>query len=106
MEYSIIISYRDRVEHLTTLLPRLKEIFKDKKYEIIVAEQDDNDKFQKNSLYNTAFLSNPAANPTGFLKVSPNRLRSNRWSSITYKLLKIHVNPGIFVVICINENVK
>ena len=54
MEYSIIISYRDRVEHLTTLLPRLKEIFKNKKYKIIVAEQDDNDKFQKNSLYNLA----------------------------------------------------
>ena len=54
MEYSIIISYRDREEHLTTLLPRLKEIFKDKKYEIIIAEQDDSDKFQKNSLYNLA----------------------------------------------------
>ncbi len=59
-KYSIIISYRNREEHLQMLLPRLQEIFKDKEYEIIIAEQDDNDKFQKNSLYNTA-----AQNATG-----------------------------------------
>ena len=53
-KYSIIISYRNRKEHLQMLLPRLQEVFKDKEYEIIIAEQDDNDKFQKNSLYNTA----------------------------------------------------
>tara|TARA_R110002126_G_scaffold267790_1_gene411239 strand:+ start:64 stop:792 length:729 start_codon:yes stop_codon:yes gene_type:complete len=53
-KYSIIISYRDREEHLSTLIPRLKEVFKDKKYEIIIAEQDNNEKFQKNSLYNLA----------------------------------------------------
>ena len=39
--YSIIISYRDREEHLQTLLPILQERFKNKKYEIIVCEQDD-----------------------------------------------------------------
>ena len=50
--YSIIISYRNRESHLETLLPRLEEVFKGKEYEIIIAEQDDNDKFQKNSLYN------------------------------------------------------
>ncbi len=35
-----------------------------------------------NSLYKTAFLSKPAAKPTGFLKVNPNRLRSNFLSLI------------------------
>ena len=55
-KYSIIISYRDREEHLTTLLPRLKELFEDKYYEIIIAEQDNGEKFQKNSLYNIAAL--------------------------------------------------
>ena len=54
MKYSIIISYRDREEHLQKLLPRLREIFVDTEYEIIVVEQDDTDKFQKNSLYNIA----------------------------------------------------
>jgi predicted glycosyltransferase involved in capsule biosynthesis len=56
MKYSIIIPYRDREEHLSKLLPRLQELFSDKTYEIIIAEQDDNDKFQKNSLYNIAAL--------------------------------------------------
>jgi len=53
-KYSVIISYRDREEHLQMLLPRLQDIFKNKSYEIIIAEQNDNDKFQKNSLYNIA----------------------------------------------------
>lgn len=52
--YSIIISYRDRKDHLELLLPRLKEIFAGKSYEVIISEQDDDDKFQKNSLYNIA----------------------------------------------------
>ena len=52
--YSIIISYRNRESHLETLLPRLEELFKDKEYEIIIAEQDNDEKFQKNSLYNLA----------------------------------------------------
>ena len=53
-KYSIIIPYRDRKEHLSILLPRLKEVFENKNYEIIISEQNDNDKFQKNSLYNLA----------------------------------------------------
>ncbi len=55
-KYSIIISYRDREEHLSKLLPRLSELFENKNYEIIIAEQDNNDKFQKNSLYNISAL--------------------------------------------------
>ena len=52
--YSIIISYRDREEHLQKLLPRLQEHFKTSSYEIIIAEQDNSEKFQKNTLYNLA----------------------------------------------------
>lgn len=54
VKYSIIISYRDRKSHLEILLPRLQELFDNTDYEIIVAEQNDTDKFQKNSLYNLA----------------------------------------------------
>jgi predicted glycosyltransferase involved in capsule biosynthesis len=54
IKYSIIISYRNREEHLSILLPRLKEIFINISYEIIIAEQDNDEKFQKNSLYNIA----------------------------------------------------
>lgn len=54
MKYSIIISYRNREEHLRTLLPRLKDVFTNESYEIIVAEQNNDEKFQKNSLYNIA----------------------------------------------------
>ena len=50
--YSIIIPYRDRREHLQTLLPVLLDKFKDKEYEIIIAEQNDNEKFRLSSLYN------------------------------------------------------
>ena len=56
IKYSIIISYRDRSKHLELLLPRLYDHFSHAKYEIIIAEQDDDDKFQKNSLYNLAAL--------------------------------------------------
>ena len=54
IKYSIIISYRNREEHLSILLPRLKEIFINTSYEIIIAEQDNDEKFKKNSLYNIA----------------------------------------------------
>jgi hypothetical protein len=54
MKYSIIISYRDREEHLSKLLPQLRTHFYKGDYEIIVVEQNDTDKFQKNSLYNIA----------------------------------------------------
>lgn len=56
VKYSIIISYRNREDHLAIMLPRLKELFADKSYEIIIAEQDNDEKFQKNSLYNLAAL--------------------------------------------------
>jgi hypothetical protein len=56
MKYSIIIPYRDRKDHLEKLLPRLQEIFQNDTYEIIIAEQNNQDKFQKNSLYNIAAL--------------------------------------------------
>ncbi len=54
IDYSFIISYRDREDHLSKLLPRLKTIMEGKSYEIVIVEQDDRDKFQKNSLYNIA----------------------------------------------------
>ena len=54
VNYSIIISYRNRESHLSMLLPKLAEVFDGKSYEIIIAEQDNNEKFQKNSLYNLA----------------------------------------------------
>jgi len=54
MKYSIIITYRDREKHLSQLLPVLQEKFKDKDYEIIISEQDDDRKFRKNDLYNIA----------------------------------------------------
>jgi glycosyltransferase involved in cell wall biosynthesis len=55
MKYSIIIPYRNREEHLSILLPVLSEKFQNKNYEIIVAEQNDNEKFRLSSLYNIAF---------------------------------------------------
>ena len=55
MKYSIIIPYRNREEHLSILIPVLSEKFQNKNYEIIVAEQNDNEKFRLSSLYNIAF---------------------------------------------------
>lgn len=43
--YSIIIPYRNRESHLEVLLPKLQEIFKNKQYEIIISEQNDNNNF-------------------------------------------------------------
>lgn len=54
MKYSIIITYRDREEHLKKLLPRLHEKFRGMEYEIIIAEQLGTGKFRKNTLYNIA----------------------------------------------------
>jgi len=55
MKYSIIIPYRDRKSHLEILLPRLQEVFQSKDYQIVVAEQDDLQKFRLSSLYNIAY---------------------------------------------------
>lgn len=52
---SIIIPYRNREEHLSILLPALLEKFQNDEYEIIIAEQNDNEKFRLSSLYNIAF---------------------------------------------------
>ena len=54
MKYSIVITYRDREKHLERLLPRLIDKFNGDDFEIIIAEQDDREKFRKNSLYNIA----------------------------------------------------
>jgi len=54
MKYSIIITYRDREDHLKKLLPQLHSEFKDTKYEIIISEQLSSGKFRKNTLYNIA----------------------------------------------------
>lgn len=53
--YSIIIPYRNREKHLSLMLPRLQEVFKDKKYEIIVSEQDDNNNFNLSNTQNIGF---------------------------------------------------
>ena len=52
---SIIIPYRNREEHLSVLIPTLQEKFKNEPYEIIIAEQADNEKFRLSSLYNVAY---------------------------------------------------
>ena len=55
MKYSIIIPYRNREDHLSILLPRLQDIFKNKDYEIIVSEQDDSDNFRIACVENIGF---------------------------------------------------
>jgi len=54
IDCSFLISYRDREEHLSKLLPRLQALLAGSSYEIIIVEQDNDEKFQKNSLYNLA----------------------------------------------------
>jgi hypothetical protein len=54
-KYTFIIPYRNREEHLSILLPRLSSKLKFHNYEIIIAEQDDNEKFRLSSLYNIAY---------------------------------------------------
>ncbi len=57
MKYSVIICYRDREEHLQTLIPRLRQLFGGSAYEtsdveIIVVEQNDDDKFLRGNCFN------------------------------------------------------
>ncbi len=54
-KYSIIIPYRDRLEHLSILIPRLQEIFYHKNYEIIISEQNDNNPFNISAVQNIAY---------------------------------------------------
>lgn len=56
MKYSIIIPYRNREDHLLTLLPRLQEVFEDKDYEIIISEQGNDDNFQIAIVENIGYL--------------------------------------------------
>ena len=56
MKYSIIIPYRNREEHLETLLPRLQEVFINKDYEIIISEQGNDDNFQIAMVENIGFI--------------------------------------------------
>jgi xylosylprotein 4-beta-galactosyltransferase len=55
VDYSIIIPYRDRADHLGMLIPRLQQLFSDKSYEIIISEQDNNDNFQIACVENIGF---------------------------------------------------
>jgi hypothetical protein len=57
-------------------------------------------------LYKTAFLSKPAANPTGFGNFNPKTSVSNRLSFTKYNDLKREENPGILDKNRINEKVK
>lgn len=52
---SFIIPYRNRETHLSKLLPRLHDILSEQEYEIIIAEQDDDNKFSLNSIYDVAY---------------------------------------------------
>lgn len=51
MKYSVIICYRNRLEHLKILAPRLREVFGDTA-EIIVVEQNNNERFQRGAIFN------------------------------------------------------
>jgi hypothetical protein len=53
-KYSIIIPYRDRKEHLETLLPALLNKFEGMDFEIIVSEQNDTDNFNLANTQNIA----------------------------------------------------
>jgi len=53
-KYSIIIPYRDRKEHLETLLPTLLNKFEGMDFEIIVSEQNDTDNFNLANTQNVA----------------------------------------------------
>ena len=53
-KYSIIIPYRDRKEHLETLIPALFKHFEGMDFEIIVSEQNDTDNFNLANTQNVA----------------------------------------------------
>lgn len=50
--YSIVICYRDREEHLKTLVPLLRTHFANEDYEIIVSEQNDDQALRRGCLRN------------------------------------------------------
>jgi len=52
MKLSIIIPFRDRFTHLGITVPRLRQVLADVDHEIIVVEQDDQNKFRRANLLN------------------------------------------------------
>jgi len=60
--YSIILPYRDRLNHLTKLLPRLHEKFDGTDYEILIIEQDDTESFKLAQLFNVGALNSKGTN--------------------------------------------
>lgn len=52
LHHSIIIPYRNRLEHLEILVPRLREVLNKLDYSIIVVEQADNKIFRRGNLKN------------------------------------------------------
>lgn len=49
---SIIVCYRDREEHLERFVPHIRKAFADVPHEIIIVEQDDDEKFRRGQLLN------------------------------------------------------
>ncbi len=49
---SIVVCYRNREEHLSKFVPHIRNVFKDINHEIIIVEQDDDDKFRRGQLLN------------------------------------------------------
>lgn len=49
---SIVVCYRDREEHLKQFVPHIRDVFKYIPHEIIIVEQNDNDKFRRGQLLN------------------------------------------------------
>ena len=56
MKLSLIIPFRDRLQHLSILLPYLHRCLNNIDYKIIVIEQKDENAFNKGMLYNIASL--------------------------------------------------
>lgn len=54
-KYSIIIPYRDRLEHIKIVVPRLRQVFKDEDFEIIISEQADQNIFRRGNTRNVGF---------------------------------------------------
>ncbi|XP_026321270.1 beta-1,4-N-acetylgalactosaminyltransferase bre-4-like isoform X3 [Hyposmocoma kahamanoa] len=63
----IIVSYRDREEHLAIFLRHIHPFLMNQKleYSIYVVEQTDNKEFNKGMLYNAAFLETQVMKPDG-----------------------------------------
>jgi glycosyltransferase involved in cell wall biosynthesis len=49
---SIIVCYRNREQHLKAFIPHMKKFFEGEEYEIIVVEQNDDERFRRGNLLN------------------------------------------------------